>query len=141
MIPPTLLSLLSSLAQLDHFHYFGMDFIERGKTMSSKNIFRISFTSAGKGYEIFAGKVVQADLYGFVQVENILFGERSSVVVDPSEEQLKNEFGNVKRLLIPFHAIHRIDEVERAGKAKIVALAGSDSALPPHLPPRMPEKK
>jgi hypothetical protein len=103
--------------------------------MSAKRVYRIFFSSQGKGYEIYAGKVGQADLYGFVQIENILFGERSSIVVDPSEEQLKNEFGSVRRLLVPFHAVHRIDEVEREGKPKVVALVGESAAPTPFPPP------
>lgn len=104
--------------------------------MPAKRIFRIFFSSQGKGYELYAGKVSQADLYGFIQVENLLFGERSSALVDPAEEQLKNEFGSVKRLLIPFHAIHRIDEVEREGKAKVISLAAAESAGPVPFPPQ-----
>ena len=43
---------------------------------------------------------------------------RSSVVVDPSEEKLKTEFNSVKRCFIPMHSIVRIDEVEKQGTSK-----------------------
>ena len=105
-----------------------------------KTVYRIFFTSQGKGYEIYARKVSQAEMYGFVEIEDIIFGEKSAIVVDPNEEALKKEFANVKRLLIPYHSVSRIDEVEKEGQAKIVSLAASNSdvgvnlPLPPHKP-------
>ena len=58
------------------------------------------------------------EMFGFVEVEEIVFGERSAVLVDPSEERLKTEFANVKRTYIPMHTIIRIDRSEerRVGK-------------------------
>ncbi len=76
-------------------------------------------------YEIYARHVFQGDLYGFVVVEDFVFGETSSIVIDPSEERLKSEFSGVKRSFIPMHEIIRIDQVERRGSAKILPLPGS----------------
>lgn len=105
--------------------------------MAPKRVYRIFFTSQGKGYEIYARSVTQGEMYGFVEVEEIVFGERSSIVVDPSEESLKAEFGGVKRLFIPFHAVSRIDEVEKEGPGKVLSLAGQGekSPGPAPLPP------
>jgi hypothetical protein len=99
-----------------------------------KSVFRIFFSSQGKGYEIYARTVNQSDIYGFVEVEEIVFGEKSAIVVDPNEEALKNEFASVKRLMIPYHSISRIDEVEKEGQAKIIALAASDPGEKSRLP-------
>lgn len=101
----------------------------------NKSIYRIFFTSQGKGYEIYARKVTQGDVYGFVEAEGLLFGERSSIVVDPGEESLRTEFGNVRRLLIPYHAVSRIDEVEKEGSGKVFALPTSTQATPVVIPP------
>ena len=110
--------------------------------MSNKTIFRIFFSSQGKGYEIYARSIQQAEMYGFVAVEGLLFGEKSALLLDPSEESLKNEFQDVKRLLIPFHHIGRIDEVAKEGRGKIVSLATPSEAVPvPPLPPLSPGKK
>lgn len=87
--------------------------------MPAKSIFKIAFFNQGKVYEVFARRVYQGDLYGFVVIEDLVFGERSSVVVDPGEERLKTEFEHVKRTHIPMHAVVRIDEVEKQGVAKI----------------------
>ena len=83
-------------------------------------IFKIAFINHGKVYEIYAKKVGQGELYGFVEIEQLMFDQSSSLVVDPSEERLKSEFASVLRTLIPMHAIIRIDEVEKKGQNRIV---------------------
>lgn len=111
---------------------------------NKKTLYRIFFTTQDKGYEIYARKLAQSDMYGFVEVEEIVFGERSSIVVDPGEESLKSEFGNVRRLLIPFHAITRIDEVEKEGSGKVFAISArseNGKVVPPVLPPQGPVEK
>src|SRR5207248_9687162 len=60
----------------------------------------------------------------FRSVEELVFGERSSVVLDPSEERVKGEFAGVKRTFLPMHSILRIDEVKKQGVSKITALEG-----------------
>lgn len=108
--------------------------------MAKKKLYRVAFVNQGKVYEIYARRVSQGDLYGFVEVEDIIFGEKSAVVIDPSEERLKTEFEGVNRTHVPMHAIVRIDEVEKQGAAKIVALSGkSDDIIP--FPMQPPPKK
>ena len=85
----------------------------------TKEVYKITFLNKGKVYEIFVKQVYQSDLYGFIEIEEFLFDERSQVVVDPSEEKLKSEFTGVRRSFIPMQAIIRIDEVEQTGVAKI----------------------
>ena len=87
--------------------------------MAGNKIFKIVFFNQGKVYEVFAHQVYQSDMYGFITIEQLAFNERSSVVVDPSEEKLKTEFESVKRCFIPMHSIVRIDEVEKQGTSKI----------------------
>ncbi|MFM1895244.1 MAG: hypothetical protein RLZZ385_318 [Pseudomonadota bacterium] len=90
-------------------------------------IYKITFLNKGKVYEIFVKQVYQSDLYGFIEVEDFVFDERSQLVVDPSEERLKTEFNGVKRSFIPLQAIIRIDEVEKGGSAKI---SSGDNIMP-----------
>ncbi|MGH8501094.1 MAG: DUF1820 family protein [Gammaproteobacteria bacterium] len=87
--------------------------------MPTKSIYKVAFFNQGKIYEVFARRVYQGELFGFVVLEELVFGERASVVVDPSEERLKTEFESVKRTHVPMHAVVRIDEVEKQGVAKI----------------------
>ncbi len=82
----------------------------------------------GKVYEIYARSVGQGALFGFIEVEELVFGSRSSVVVDPSEEKIKTEFEGVKRTYLPMHAVMRIDEVDKEGASKISKFEGGNIA-------------
>ena len=86
---------------------------------NSNEIYKITFLNKGKVYEVFVKQVYQSDLYGFIEIEDYVFDEKTQVVVDPSEERLKAEFNGVKRSFIPIQAIIRIDEVEKSGVSKI----------------------
>jgi hypothetical protein len=77
-------------------------------------------------YEIYARKVSHGSLFGFIEVEELVFGERTTVVVDPTEEKIKAEFNEVKRTYLPMHSVLRIDEVKKQGVSKIVALETSN---------------
>ena len=94
--------------------------------MAASHIFKVMFVNQGKVYEIYARKVSHGSLFGFIEVEELVFGERSTVVVDPTEEKIKAEFNEVKRTYLPMHSVLRIDEVKKQGPAKIVALEGSN---------------
>lgn len=102
--------------------------------MAKKRIYKIIFTNDGKTFEIYARQVISGELYGFVEVQGLLFGERTTLVVDPSEEQLKLEFNGVSKTYIPYHTIVRIDEVEKEGTGKILQFSPGDKGGI-HLPP------
>lgn len=102
--------------------------------MPAEPIYRVVFLNQAEIYEIYVKNIYQSDLYGFIEIEGFLFGERSQVVVDPSEERLKTQFNEVTRSYIPMHAIIRIDEVEKEGVGKIVELKGEKVTLFPLFP-------
>lgn len=87
--------------------------------MTKKTVFRISFINEDTIYQIYARKICDSELFGFVEAEEFVFGSNTSLVVDPSEERLKMEFLDIKRTFIPMQAIIRIDEVEKEGIAKM----------------------
>ena len=106
--------------------------------MTDKSIYRIVFHNQGNVYELYAREISQSAMYAFVEVGDIIFGERSKLVVDPSEEKLKAEFSGVKRTYVPLHAGVRIDEVEKEGRAKILRggeQKGNVAAFPIPLKP------
>ncbi len=94
--------------------------------MATSHIFKVMFVNQGKIYEIYARKVSHGGLFGFIEVEELVFGERSSVVVDPVEERIQTEFAGVKRSYLPLHSIIRIDEVRKQGVSKISVLEGGN---------------
>ncbi len=88
-------------------------------SMTIKKTYKVIFYNHEDIFEIYATHVYPSEMYGFVEVEEILFGEKSQLLVDPGEEKLKTEFSGVKRTYVPMNAIVRIDEVEQTGVAKV----------------------
>lgn len=103
---------------------------------NKSTIFRVSFLNDENIYEIYARKVCESDMFGFLMIEDFVFGENSSIVVDPSEEKLKLEFKPVKRTYIPMHSVLRIDEVEKEGTCKMKEAKGSGGNNISHFPKR-----
>lgn len=105
--------------------------------MPAKPIYRVVFVNQGKVYEIYARRVSQTGaLFGFVEVEELIFDARKSVVVDPAVERLQIEFAGVKKTYLPMHYVLRIDEVDKQGVSKITE--GGNVAqfpMPMYTPP------
>jgi hypothetical protein len=108
--------------------------------MSKDRIYKIVFFHQGNVVELYARQVGQGNLFGFIEVEDLIFGGRTEVVVDPMEENLRSEFGQAKRLFLPMHSVLRIEEVEREGVSRMRAVKGEESssivrAFPVIFPP------
>jgi hypothetical protein len=103
-----------------------------------KPVYRVIFHNQGKIYELHAGSVNAGAMYAFVEVEGIIFDERTELVVDPSEEKLKHEFEGVRKTYIPLHSVIRIDEVSKQGLNRIVdaGAGGNVTPFPVSLPPK-----
>lgn len=108
--------------------------------MAKLPVYKVIFFNQGQVYEIYARQVYQSDLWGFLEIEEFVFGERTQVIVDPAEEKLKNEFASIKRSFIPMHAVVRIDEVDKEGTCKITDAKGSNVAQFP-FPPMAPKPR
>jgi hypothetical protein len=95
--------------------------------MSEKTpIYKVIFLNQNKVYELYVKAIYQSEMYGFIEIEEFVFDERSQVIVDPGEEKLKTEFSGVARSYLPMHCVIRIDEVEKEGVGKVLdAPAGS----------------
>jgi len=103
-----------------------------------KPVYKVIFHNQGKIYELHARSVDQGAMYAFVEIADIIFGEHTELVVDPTEEKLKAEFAGVKRTFVPLHSIIRIDEVSEQGANKIVEAdsGGNITPFPVAVPPK-----
>lgn len=109
--------------------------------MPAQPVYKVIFQNGNQVFEVFARQIYQSDMWGFIEIEEFVFGERSQIVVDPSEEKLKNEFAGVTRSYIPLQAIIRIDEVDKEGSVKISDVkpveGGNVRSFPlPGMPPQ-----
>ncbi len=105
--------------------------------MRKKPLYKITFLNQGKSYELYARSVQSSDLWGFTTIADLVFEEASSLIVDPSEEKLRDEFKDTKALHLPIQAILRIEEVEKRGPAALRDAASGDKITPvPIGPPK-----
>jgi hypothetical protein len=113
--------------------------------MADRRIYRVLFFQQGEVFELYARQVSQGNLFGFVELEELVFGQTSEVLVDPSQERLASEFKDVKRAYVPMHAVLRIDEVEKPGVSRITKPSGEAAKVaafpgPIYTPTSRPEK-
>ncbi len=101
--------------------------------MEKKHLYRITFIQQDKVYELYAKSIIQSDLFGFVEISELVFDD-SSIVVDPQEDRLRQEFMDVETIFVTVHAVIRIDVVKKKGSAKIKDYAGAGSDKVTFLP-------
>lgn len=83
-------------------------------------MFKVIFHNQNKVYELFCRKVSGSDMaYGFVEISELVFETDDSLVIDPTEERLREEFADVELLHIPMHAVIRIEQVRKRGACVI----------------------
>jgi hypothetical protein len=92
------------------------------------------YQQQGSQYELYAHHVSHGEMYGFLEIGDIIFDKRSEVLVDPAEERLKTEFAGVKRTFVPIHSVVRVDEVEKEGTNKVVASPDGGKVTPFPVP-------
>ncbi|MEE4279436.1 MAG: DUF1820 family protein [Halieaceae bacterium] len=109
--------------------------------MASTPVYKVIFQNGNQVVELFARQIYQSDMWGFIEVEEFVFGERSQLLVDPSEEKLRNEFAGVQRSYIPLQSVIRIDEVAKEGSARVTEARSGDGGNVTTFPlPTVPVK-
>ncbi|GAB3730645.1 DUF1820 family protein [Luteimonas pelagia] len=104
----------------------------------AKPLYKVTFLNAGKVYELYARHVASGALWGFTEVGDLVFDVNAGVVVDPTEERLRDEFAGTRMLHLPMHSIVRIEEVERKGTAAIRDAATGEKVVTPFPLPARP---
>jgi hypothetical protein len=104
----------------------------------SKPLYKVTFLNHGRVYELYARHVASSALWGFTEVGELVFDVRDGVLVDPTEERLRDEFGNTRVLHLPMQAVVRIEEVARKGAAAIRDAATGEKVVTPFPLPAKP---
>jgi len=104
----------------------------------TKTLYKVTFLNAGKVYELYARRVASGALWGFTEVAELVFDVHDGVVVDPTEERLRDEFGATRVLHLPMQSIVRIEEVERKGSSAIRDAATGEKVVTPFPLPSRP---
>lgn len=104
----------------------------------AKPLYKISFLSHGKIYELYARRVQSGSLWGFTEVAELVFDVHDGMVVDPTEERLRDEFGATRVLHLPMQSILRIEEVEKKGQSAIRDAGSGEKVVTPFPLPAKP---
>ena len=80
--------------------------------MAIRQYFKILFRDQNEVLELHAAHIFQSELYGFIEVEELILGMGNDIVVNPKKEKVREMFSHVHRSFIPLNAILRIDEIE-----------------------------
>ena len=103
--------------------------------MAKDQTYRVSFLKHGKVYEIFCREVENSDLWGFIDLAGLIFGDKDAVVVDPTEEKMRDEFEDVEVLHLPMHSILSIEQVKKRGQSVIRDRESGEKVTPFPLSP------
>ena len=101
----------------------------------NKSLFKVIFLNNGKVYELYARGVTSSGLWGFVEVSDLVFETGEGVVVDPTEERMRDEFSAARVLHLPIQSILRVEEVEKRGQCLIRDQKSGENVTPFPLPP------
>ena len=104
--------------------------------MSEKPLYKIIFLNHGKVYELYSEGVTSSGLWGFVEVSELVFEKGDGLVVDPTEEKMRQEFEGAKVLHLPIQSVLRIEEVDKRGQCMIRDRKSGEKVTPfPISPP------
>lgn len=107
---------------------------------TAEPIYRVIFNNQGDVYELYTLYIYQSEMYGFIEVEELIFDDsqisevKSQELAKANFEKLKLEFAGVKRSFIPLNSIIRIDEMAKPGVVKVTLAKGDSHGNVRHFP-------
>lgn len=107
--------------------------------MRARKLYKVTFLHLGKSYELYARHVASSALWGFTEVGELEFEPAGEgLVIDPTEERLREEFKDPRVLHLPMQAVLRIEEVERKGALAIRDASDGQRVVTPFPLPTRP---
>lgn len=82
-------------------------------------MYRFVFLNRAQVYELYCRQVASSNLYGFVEASGLVFETGESVVIDPVEERMRDEFADTEVLFVPVQSVIRIEKVKKRGACVI----------------------
>jgi hypothetical protein len=104
--------------------------------MADNTLYKIIFLNHGKVYELYSEGVTSSGLWGFIEVSDLVFETGDGLVVDPTEEKMRQEFEAARVLHLPIQSVLRVEEVEKRGQCLIRDRKSGEKVTPfPISPP------
>lgn len=93
------------------------------------NVFRVHFTWKEKEYSLKAHSLDMTHPY-FVSIKDLVLPEKSSLLINPADDEIRKNFGDVRQLMLPFQSVSLIEEYredpdlqkdeKKSGKGEVV---------------------
>ena len=86
------------------------------------NIFRVHFTWKEKEYMLKAYSLDMTHPY-FVSIKDLVLPQDNGVLINPADDEIRKNFGEVRQLMLPFQSVSLIEEftedpdLKKAGSA------------------------
>ena len=103
--------------------------------MADKRLYKIIFQNNGKIYELVSEGDTTSGLWAFVEVSDPVFDTAEGLVVDPTEEKMREEFKDARVLHLPIQSVLRVEEVEQRGPCLIRDGESGEKVTPFPMPP------
>lgn len=73
------------------------------------NVFRVHFTWKEKEYTLKAHSLDMTHPY-FVAIKDLILPEKNSLLINPADDDIRKNFGEVRQLMLPFQSVSLIEE-------------------------------
>ncbi|PLX69823.1 MAG: DUF1820 domain-containing protein [Denitrovibrio sp.] len=88
-----------------------------------KKLFKIIFIDEDKKIQtIHASELNPSSFLGLVEISDIVFIDKSELIISPDDGNLKEKFKNVERSFLPLNSIIRIDEIMIEKETPVIRL-------------------
>ncbi|MGE4317947.1 MAG: DUF1820 family protein [Deferribacterales bacterium] len=89
----------------------------------NKKLYKIIFIDEDKKTQtLHASYVNPSSFLGLIEISDIVFIDKSEIIISPDDGKLKENFKNVERSFIPLNYIVRIDEITMKKETPVIRL-------------------
>ena len=104
--------------------------------MADNSLHNLVFLHSGTVHELYSEGVSTSGLWGFTEGTDLVFDTTDGLVVDPTEEKMRQEFEHASVLHLPIQSVLRVEEVEKRGQCLIRDRESGEKVTPfPVSPP------
>jgi len=92
------------------------DYHQRGITLS---LYKVHFKWKDKEINLCAKQLDLTHPY-FVSIKDLIFEDTVKLIINPSDDDIKKDFGHADHLMIPFQSVVLIEEIIHEEKSKVM---------------------
>ena len=83
------------------------------------SLYKVQFKWKEKDVDLTAKSLDLTHPY-FVSIKDIVFPEKGSLIIDPTDDEIRKDFGKANHLMIPFQTVTLIEEYKDEEAARVM---------------------